>query len=138
MIHSHFIPAAFLAGLCSMSCGAAAQSSGMDLVSPQRAEPEQVAAAMMVQPPTSADATRDCAEASLVLTRSTVAHQRAGDPVEQARAEFDDLQSESSGAWLFVLETVDSIYVDPDLVKQALRDGRWLDLCRQRLAARPD
>lgn len=134
MIHSHIVAATFLAGLCGMSCFAAAQSSGMDLVSPQVAEQEQVAAATVVQPLASADAVRGCDEADIVLTRSTVAHQRAGDPVEQARAEFDGLRSGSSGGWLFVLETVDSIYIDPELMKQALRDGRWLSLCRRRLS----
>lgn len=113
-----------------------AQSSGMGIDLPANLDPQQ----MQASPDRSfatVDAARDCRRAQAVLESSTAEFQKSGASVDAARAQFDYLRTGHCPAWLFALESVDSLYADPNLMRRSLANGRWLDLCEDRLRGPP-
>lgn len=105
---------------------ASAQSSGMGVDLPPYGDPQQTDAV-----PT--NAAQDCRGAKEILQDTTLSSETTGGSVDAARTRFDYLKSTDGAAWLFALQSVDSIYADPELMRRSLADGRWLDLCETRL-----
>lgn len=105
---------------------ASAQSSGMGVDLPPNGDPQQTDAVPI-------NAAQDCGGAQEILQDTTLPSETTGGSVDAARARFDYLKSTNGAAWLFALQSVDSIYADPELMRRSLADGRWFDLCETRL-----
>lgn len=124
--------ALLIAASMSSALPAFAQSSGMGVDPPVNAVPQQAD----VISDSTIDARRtaqDCRDAQAILQDRTISSEVAGGSIDTARAQFDYLKSTDDAAWLLVLQSVDSVYADPGLMRRSFANGRWLALCEGHL-----
>lgn len=70
-----------------------------------------------------------CSTGESILEGSIFELRQEGMPIDTARDEMDSFMNTNMTFWKFMIQSVNTLYADPDDMRSMLRSGKWNELC---------